>query len=89
MYLKLLAAAAALTLPGLAIADEPAATATTAPAAKEKKLCRYTPPPTGSNRPGKRKCRTAAEWKEIDRETGMVEAGTSGAPARSQPETDK
>jgi hypothetical protein len=87
MRLTIIVAALALSLPALALADDAAPTAVEKPA-KVKKLCRFTPPPTGSNRPGKRRCRTAAEWQIEDRETrqtGDVAAGTNGAPARSQP----
>ena len=73
------AAALALTMPVLAAADDAAAPAAVQPV-KEKKLCRFTPPPTG-----KRRCRTAAQCRET-RETRDVEAGTNGAPARSQPQ---
>lgn len=84
------AAALVLTMPVLAAADDAAAPAAVQPV-KEKKLCRFTPPPTGSNRPGKRRCRTAAQWQVEDRETretGDVAAGTNGAPARSQPQNN-
>ncbi|MGB7655769.1 MAG: hypothetical protein WBL74_09840 [Novosphingobium sp.] len=84
------AAALALTVPSLAMADDAASSPANLPV-KEKKFCRYTPPPTGSNRPGKRRCRTAAQWQIEDRETretGDVAAGTNGAPARSQPQNN-
>ena len=88
MHLMIFAAAAvALTVPAVALADDAAPIAAAQPV-KEKRICRFTPPPTGSNRPGKRRCRTAAQWQVEDRETretGDVAAGTNGAPARSQP----
>ena len=82
------AAAVALTVPAVALADDAAPTAA-AQTVKEKRICRFTPPPTGSNRPGKRRCRTASQWQVEDRETretGDVAAGSNGAPARSQPQ---
>lgn len=82
------AAAGALTVPALALADD-AAPPAAEQVVKEKKVCRYTPPPTGSNRPGKHRCRTLTQWKVEDRETREtveVTAGTNGAPARSQPQ---
>ena len=51
---------AATMLAAPALADEP-----TAPK-EERKICRQAPSPTGSLRPGKRSCRTAAEWKARD-----------------------
>lgn len=42
------------------------AEAAPAPAPKIKKICRESPPKTGSNRPGKRVCKTAEEWKAYD-----------------------
>lgn len=81
----LFAAAMALTLPSLAQAED-ASQAETPKPPKVKKVCRYTPPPTGSNRPGLRRCRTIEEWQVEDRQTGDVAMGTNGAPARSQPQ---
>ena len=84
------AAALALTVPAVAWAED-AAPAAAAQPVKEKRICRFTPPPTGSNRPGKRRCRTVAQWQVEDRETretGDVAAGTNGAPARSQPQNN-
>lgn len=85
MRLTMFAAALALALPALALADDAAPVAADKPA-KVKKVCRSTPPPTGSNRPGKRRCRTIEEWQVEDRVTGDVDVGTNGAPARSQPQ---
>ena len=50
----------AIALAGPALADDaPKPT-------EERKICRQQPPKTGSNRPGKRICHTAAEWKARD-----------------------
>lgn len=51
---------AATMLAAPALADDSAAPK------EERKICRQAPPPTGSLRPGKRSCRTAAEWKARD-----------------------
>ena len=51
---------AATMLASPALADNSAAPK------EERKICRQAPSPTGSLRPGKRACRTAAEWKARD-----------------------
>lgn len=80
MRIPHLAAALLLTAPTLALAeDAPQPAPSEAP--KVKKICRVSPAPTGSNRPGKRVCRTADEWAQIDRSTADYEGGTNGAPA--------
>ena len=53
-----LAVAALLAAP--ALADE------SAKPDEPRKICRLQPAPTGSHRPGKRVCRTEAEWKARD-----------------------
>jgi hypothetical protein len=43
---------------------------------KDRKVCRYTPPPTGSRMGGGRICRTAIEWKWSEEQSQrIVEAG--------------
>ncbi|MGH6786755.1 MAG: hypothetical protein ACREBO_07990 [Novosphingobium sp.] len=66
-----------LASPSLALAAPEAAPA--APAAKEKKICRIKPAPTGSNRRDGRVCKTEAEWRIYD--GGDVDL--SSAPNRS------
>lgn len=92
MRLTMLAAALALALPTLALAEAPPQGEAPKPP-KVKKVCRYTPPPTGSNRPGKRRCRTAEEWRAEDRETLDYDRTDIGTPVRSQginpPQGDK
>ncbi|HEX4846526.1 MAG TPA: hypothetical protein VFV30_00155 [Novosphingobium sp.] len=74
MRLLLIAGAAALAMPTLAVAEEAPKTEEAAKPAKVRKLCRETQPRTGSHRPGKRVCRTAEEWKAFD----QAEAGYDG-----------
>ncbi|WP_394998663.1 hypothetical protein [Sphingomonas sp.] len=70
MRLLLISIGAAITLASPAFADD-------APKPEEpRKICRQQPPKTGSNRPGKRFCHTAAEWKARD----------SGAAEYAQPD---
>ena len=60
MRLVFVSLGAAFLLAAPAMADD-------APANPEpRKICRQQPAPTGSNRPGKRICHTAAEWKARD-----------------------
>jgi hypothetical protein len=74
MRLILLALSLALTVPAPALAED-------APKAeKVRKVCRETPARTGSHRPGKRVCKTVAEWKEYDGAEVSVETGPNGAP---------
>ena len=87
MRLILIASAFALVLPalaapGLAAAEEAAAPAEQ-PAKPPRKICRSEPSATGSNRPGKRICRTAQEWKMIDRGEADIDM-SGGTPTRSQ-----
>jgi hypothetical protein len=59
--INMLAAVAAMLLSGVAVAKEkPAETP------KEKKICKVTEASTTSRIPGKRVCRTAAEWAKVD-----------------------
>ena len=75
----------ALTLPSLAMADE--APKTEEAAKKPRKFCRETPARTGSHRPGKRVCRTAEEWKELDQADLDYDRTNPGTPLRSQSTT--
>ena len=60
MRLILISLAGAVAFAAPALADD-------APKPDEpRKICRQQPPKTGSNRPGKRFCHTAAEWKARD-----------------------
>ena len=60
MRLLFISIGAAVLLASPAFADD-------APKSDEpRKICRQQPPKTGSNRPGKRFCHTAAEWKARD-----------------------
>lgn len=80
MRIALILAAAALAVPTLALAEE------TPKPAEPKKICRTMPPPTGSHRPGKKLCRTAAEWKAFDNGDVDFEQSTSGSPVQTRPE---
>ena len=76
-----LLAATALAAP--ALADDSAAPK------EERKICRTAQAPTGSHRPGKRVCLTAAEWRardagvedyaQPDQRTPISGSGTSGS----------
>lgn len=79
MRLLALAAALSLTLPTAVIAEE-ATPPAEQPAKKERKICREEAPRTGSNRPGKRICRTAAEWKAYS----QADADFDGTARQSQ-----
>ena len=87
MRLLLLASAFSLALPALAVPTMAAAEESAAPAEQPakppRKICRSEPSATGSNRPGKRICRTAAEWKMIDRGEADLDM-SGGTPTRSQ-----
>lgn len=85
MRLLLIASAFALAAPSLAMAEEAAKPAE--PAKEPRKICRSAPAATGSNRPGKRTCRTAAEWKMIDRGEANIDM-SGGTPTRSQGNTE-
>ena len=54
------------TLLAATMVAAPALANDTAAPKEEHKICRQAPSPTGSLRPGKRTCRTAAEWKARD-----------------------
>ena len=60
MRLVFVSLGAAFLLAAPAMADDAAVTK------EPRKICRQQPAPTGSNRPGKRICHTAAEWKARD-----------------------
>ena len=78
MRLILISLAGAIALATPAFADD-------APKPDEpRKICRTQPPKTGSNRPGKRICHTAAEWKVRDNVTLDYDRTTEGTPMRSQ-----
>ena len=65
MRIGLVCLAVLMATPLPAMAEvAPAAAPATAP--KIKKICRESPPKTGSNRPGKRVCKTAEEWRAYD-----------------------
>ena len=52
-----------------AVAAEPVAAGQTAgEPQKVKKICRNTPPRTGTRRPQGRICKTAEEWRALDRD---------------------
>lgn len=82
MRLILIASAFALAAPAFATAEDATAPAEK-PAKEPRKICRSEPSATGSNRPGKRICRTAAEWKMIDRGEADIDM-SGGTPTRSQ-----
>lgn len=65
MRIGLIWLAVLISVPLPAMAEE-APTAEASPAPKVRKICRETPPRTGSNRPGKRVCKTAEDWKVSD-----------------------
>ncbi len=78
MRLSFLPLALALIAPTAAFADD-------APKpAKVKKICRETPARTGSHRPGKRVCKTEAEWKERDQADLDYDRTNPATPIRSQ-----
>jgi hypothetical protein len=79
----LVAAAAVVLVPGVTWAKE-APNPAPSPVPKVKKICRYNPPPTGSNRPGKRVCKTAEEWAQTDGVTVDYDRMSTGTPIRSQ-----
>lgn len=79
--MRLLLLALALTLPAPVFAEEAPQTA------KERKICRETPARTGSNRPGKRVCRTKEEWKVRDQAESGYDGGTTTTSTRSQGNT--
>lgn len=83
MFRKIALIAAVAALPLAAQAEEPTAEK------KPRLICRTAPAPTGSMRAGKRTCKTAAEWKALDR--GIAEFGSmgSGAPVRSEGNTNR
>ena len=60
MRLVLMSLAAVVLLTAPALANDPAKPD------EPRKICRMQPAPTGSHRPGKRICRTEAEWKARD-----------------------
>lgn len=83
MNIRHFVAALTLALPTIALADDaPQAKPVETP--KVKKICRPQPAPTGSNRPSVRICKTADEWREIDRNNADYEGGTNGAPAKTK-----
>lgn len=61
-HFNMLAAVAAMVLSGVAVAKEKPADAQ---APKEKKICKVTEASSTSRIPGKRICRTAAEWAKM------------------------
>jgi hypothetical protein len=68
----------AVALPTVVHAEEPKADK------KPHLICRTAPAPTGSMRVGKRTCRTAEEWKARNRPALEYDQMGSGAPVRSQ-----
>ncbi len=52
--------------------------------AEPRKICRTSQPPTGSHRPGKKVCKTEAEWKGFDHTTLDYDRVDTGTPMRSQ-----
>lgn len=68
--LVLLCVAGLLGTSSLALANTNPAGST--PQTKEQKICRETAPKTGSRMSSGRKCKTAAEWAEIDANTKDV-----------------
>ena len=62
----------------------PALADNTAKPDEPRKICRNSQPPTGSHRPGKRICKTEAEWKEFDHTTLDYDRNETGTPMRSQ-----
>lgn len=82
MRLSLLTLALALTAPSAVFAED-------APKpVKVRKVCRETPARTGSHRPGKRVCKTEAEWKEFDQADADFNPAVTGKPVSSQNTSD-
>jgi hypothetical protein len=77
MRLFLLTLSLCLTAPAAAYAED------AAQPEKVRKICRETPARTGSNRPGKRICRTAAEWKELDQAEASFDGRNTTTSSRS------
>jgi hypothetical protein len=84
MRIGLICLAVLIATPLPAMAEE-APTAEASPAPKIRKICRETPPRTGSNRPGKRVCRTAEEWKAYDH----ADADFDGTARKSRSAADE
>ena len=79
--MRFLIVAAMMSLAMPAQAGEPTANSSAASAkpAKPKKFCREDPARTGSHMGGGRVCKTAEQWRELDR----AEADTSGMTGNS------
>ena len=86
MRLTIVCIAAAYSLGAVAASAETAPAAAPTEAPKPKKICRPIVSATGSHLGSRRACRTAEEWREIDRtdvDASMVSSGRSTSSATS------
>ena len=82
MRLVLMSLAAVVLITAPALANDPAKPD------EPRKVCRMQPAPTGSHRPGKRICRTEAEWNDALQNAGLPTLLTMGIVSANEGHDD-